>query len=71
MKEVVHLPSNGHFAMKSIRKSLNQDRNAKITAMFQHETSILGQICAAKHENIVELIDYFETKQKYYLIFEL
>lgn len=59
VREVVHLASGKHYAMKSIRR--RGDRRPR-------ELEVLKRL---RHPNLVELEDWFATRTHYFLVFEL
>ncbi|KAJ3397365.1 hypothetical protein HDU92_008356 [Lobulomyces angularis] len=67
VKEAIEISTNKHVAMKSILKK-NTDSNAAAVAMVKREVKILQQL---HHPNIIKMLDYFETREKYYLVFDL
>ncbi|KAI9098274.1 kinase-like domain-containing protein [Phlyctochytrium arcticum] len=67
VKEAVHLPTGRTVALKGIKKRAH-DTPELVEAAVKRELDILSTI---KHKNIVELLDWFETSDKWYLVFEL
>ncbi|KAJ2901114.1 Calmodulin-dependent protein kinase cmk2 [Coemansia aciculifera] len=64
VREAVFTPDGRHVAIKVIKKSgLSGDE-----AMVLKEIDIVRHL---HHPNIVKLLDWFESKDKYYLVFEL
>ncbi|ORY36783.1 Pkinase-domain-containing protein, partial [Neocallimastix californiae] len=66
VKEAVHIPTGRAVALKIIKKSVIKEHHKE--GMVERELNILKKI---RHPHIVEFIDYFETKSKYYIVFEL
>ncbi|KAJ3122540.1 hypothetical protein HK098_002766 [Nowakowskiella sp. JEL0407] len=66
VKEAINIETGQKVAIKFIlKKSL---ANQQETEMVIREMKILSGI---KHPNIIQMIDAFETKHKYYMVFEL
>ncbi|KAI8324428.1 Pkinase-domain-containing protein [Martensiomyces pterosporus] len=64
VKEAVFNPDGRHVAVKVIKK----------TALSGDEQMVLKEINVVRHlhhPNIVQLLDWFESKDKYYLVFQL
>lgn len=66
VKEAIHNPSQTKCAIKSILKSSVKTKRS--VDQVNREVQILHDI---KHPNIVALYDFFETKGKYYMVFEV
>ncbi|KAJ3006513.1 hypothetical protein HKX48_009603 [Thoreauomyces humboldtii] len=67
VREAIHIPTGKHVALKSISKSGHKSPELVRIAVAR-EMEVLEQV---RHPNIIALLDYFETKQKWYLVFEL
>jgi len=66
VREAVHIPTGRTVALKIIKKHIIKEHHKE--GMVERELNILKKI---KHPHIVEFIDFFETKSKYYIVFEL
>lgn len=66
VKEAIHIPSNESYAIKIIEKKLMKKSSSQ--AMLKRELTITQGI---RHKNVVRLVDWFETRNKVYLVFEL
>jgi len=66
VREAVHIPTGRTVALKIIKKHIIKEHHKE--GMVERELSILKKI---RHPHIVEFIDFFETKSKYYIAFEL
>ncbi|PVZ97750.1 hypothetical protein BB558_006282 [Smittium angustum] len=63
VKQAVFLPTDQEVAIKIIKKSnLNDDEN-----LVRKEIEVVESL---DHPNIVKLLDWFQTKDKYYLVFQ-
>ncbi|KAJ3048791.1 hypothetical protein HK097_010200, partial [Rhizophlyctis rosea] len=72
VKEALHTPTNTLVAIKSILKTPTAQSHSTPKAVeeaVKRELDILRAL--PKHENVIELRDFFETRNKYYLVFEL
>ncbi|KAJ3337682.1 hypothetical protein HDU93_000689 [Gonapodya sp. JEL0774] len=67
VKEAIHLPTKRKVAIKVIEKSIL----AKERKNFTHVQAEFGILSSVKHPNVIQFIDWFETKEKYYLVYEL
>ncbi|KAK9765734.1 Calcium/calmodulin-dependent protein kinase type I [Basidiobolus ranarum] len=63
VKEAVHVESGETYAVKIVSKKV-KDKN------IPHEINVLKKVSKG-HENILSLIDYFETEENIYLVTEL
>ena len=64
--KVEHIPTQAHFAIKVMAKE--KLKNPKMLRQVQTEIQIMESIT---HENIVELVTYFENEANVYLVLEL
>ncbi|TPX30225.1 hypothetical protein SmJEL517_g06166 [Synchytrium microbalum] len=62
----VYLPTGENFAMKTLMKK-PLERNMALNRMVHRELEILTGL---DHPNVIKLKEWFETKDKYFLIFE-
>ncbi|KAI8999611.1 kinase-like domain-containing protein [Gaertneriomyces semiglobifer] len=67
VKEAIYTPTNRHVALKSIRKR-SLDSPEDVACAVKREMSVLQGV---RHPNIIALLDWFETKDKWYLVFDL
>ncbi|KAJ3092117.1 hypothetical protein HK102_010542 [Quaeritorhiza haematococci] len=67
VKEAVDIRTNETVAIKSIKKRALEDSPGQ-REMVEREIEILKRI---QHPNVISMKDFFETKEKYYLVFEL
>ncbi|KAI8808366.1 kinase-like domain-containing protein [Cladochytrium replicatum] len=67
VKEAIYIPTGEVFAMKSIKKK-SLENSPHAIEMVKREMSILRGV---HHPNIINMKNAFETKDKYYLVFEL
>ncbi|KAI9340031.1 kinase-like domain-containing protein [Zopfochytrium polystomum] len=68
VKEAIHIPTNRRCAVKQIKKKAQHgDKERRIV---HREMRILRDE-AKNHPNIIKMLDFFETEDKYYLVFEL
>ncbi|KAI8822170.1 kinase-like domain-containing protein [Fimicolochytrium jonesii] len=67
VREATFTPTGRQVALKSIRKR-GHDSPEEVAAAVHREMAVLQQL---RHPNIIALLDWFETKEKYYLVFEL
>ena len=63
---VTHKETKEERAVKIIKKE--QDSPADLSEMIKNET---GSLAILKSENIVEIYEFFEDEQKYYIVMEL
>ncbi|ORY06427.1 putative calmodulin-dependent protein kinase type 1 [Basidiobolus meristosporus CBS 931.73] len=63
VKEAIHIESGETYAVKIVSKKV-KDKN------IPHEISVLKKVSRG-HENILSLIDYFETQENIYIVTEL
>ncbi|KAJ3331736.1 hypothetical protein HDU76_002351 [Blyttiomyces sp. JEL0837] len=68
VEEAIHLPSGEKRAIKTIKKKPMQ-ANPRAQAMVHREMTILTGL--EGHENVIKMYDWYETKDKYCLVFEL
>jgi len=66
VREAIHIPTGRPVALKIIKKNVIKEHHKEY--MVERELKILKKI---KHPHIVEFIDDFETKSKYYIVFEM
>lgn len=66
VKECVHIETNKYYACKVISKRLMAGREG----MVRNEIAVLKKISQG-HPNVLTLIDYFETTNNLYLVFDL
>ncbi|KAI9323639.1 kinase-like domain-containing protein [Dichotomocladium elegans] len=66
VKEALHIETNKFYACKIINKKLMEGREH----MIRNEINILRKISQG-HNNILSLVDYFETLNNLYLVTEL
>ncbi len=64
--KVEHVPSKANYAIKVMAK--DKLKNPKMLKQVQTEIQIMESI---HHENIVELVTYFENEANIYLVLEL
>ncbi|KAJ3341359.1 hypothetical protein HDU93_004995 [Gonapodya sp. JEL0774] len=75
VEEAIHGPTGKHVALKTIRKVTSGGSSAvhgsseEIAAAWRREVAILQT--AKWHPNVCELIDYFEDKTNFYMVFAL
>ncbi|KAJ2789540.1 Calcium/calmodulin-dependent protein kinase type I [Coemansia linderi] len=67
VREMIHIATGKHYAGKIISKQLMSQQSL---LGVPSEINILKQL-SRKHENILTLVDYFETPRNVYLITEL
>ncbi|KAI8921193.1 kinase-like domain-containing protein [Powellomyces hirtus] len=67
VKEAIYTPTGRLVALKSIKKR-GHDSPEEVEAAVRREMTVLEKI---RHPNIISLLDWFETKEKYYLVFDL
>ncbi|KXS10155.1 Pkinase-domain-containing protein [Gonapodya prolifera JEL478] len=67
VKEAIHIPTKRKVAIKVIEKSTL----AKERKNFSHVQAEFGILSSVKHPNVIQFLDWFETKTKYYLVYEL
>ncbi|KAJ2815065.1 Calcium/calmodulin-dependent protein kinase type I, partial [Coemansia sp. 'formosensis'] len=67
VREMIHITTGEHYAGKIISKRLMDDQHL---LTIPSEINILKRL-SRKHENILTLVDYFETPNNVYLITEL
>lgn len=68
VKKALNLETKQLCAMKVIKKQGNDEMRDSQRKYVEREVSILKQL---RHPNIISLLDYFETRRKYYLVCEL
>lgn len=66
VKECVHIETGKYYACKVISKRLMAGREG----MVRNEIAVLKKISQG-HPNVLTLIDYFETTNNLYLVFDL
>lgn len=66
VKECVHIDTGKYYACKVISKRLMAGRES----MVRNEIAVLKKISQG-HPNVLTLIDYFETTNNLYLVFDL
>ena len=59
VSEMIKISTGKHYAVKAIRRS---------EKFKPKELTVLSKL---RHPNVVELVDWFATKNHYYLVFEL
>lgn len=67
VKEIIHIDSGYHYAVKIIKKNMMSGREQ----LIQNEISVLNYISKFNHKNLLMLNDYFETNDDLYLITDL
>ncbi|KAJ2867039.1 Calcium/calmodulin-dependent protein kinase type I [Coemansia aciculifera] len=67
VREMVHITTGEHYAGKIISKQIMREQHL---LTVPSEINILKRL-SRKHENILTLVDYFETPRNVYLITEL
>ncbi|KAJ3153056.1 hypothetical protein HDU86_005354 [Geranomyces michiganensis] len=67
VREAIYLPTGRAVALKSIKKH-GHDSPEDVELAVRREMEVLEKI---RHPNIISLLDWFETKEKYYLVFDL
>ncbi|KAJ3411456.1 hypothetical protein HDV05_002191 [Chytridiales sp. JEL 0842] len=68
VKEAIYIPTGELYAIKSIKK-VPESKNKRANMIVRREMSILKEIRG--HENLIQMFDFFETKDTYYMVFEL
>ena len=64
VKEATIISTGQHCAIKSIRKEVVKGHED----LVKSEMDILTKL---DHENIMKLLDWFESRDKYYMVFDL
>ncbi|KAJ3177329.1 hypothetical protein HDU87_004581 [Geranomyces variabilis] len=67
VREAIYIPTGRAVALKSIQKH-GHDSPEDVELAVRREMEVLEKI---RHPNIISLLDWFETKEKYYLVFDL
>ncbi|KAJ3172521.1 hypothetical protein HDU88_005849 [Geranomyces variabilis] len=67
VREAIYTPTGRAVALKSILKH-GHDSPEDVELAVRREMEVLEKI---RHPNIISLLDWFETKEKYYLVFDL
>ncbi|KAJ3259763.1 hypothetical protein HK104_006905 [Borealophlyctis nickersoniae] len=67
VKEAVYLPTGRTVALKSIRKQPASSGHNVREAVTREMTCLKD----LRHPNIIAMLDFFETRKKYYLVFEI
>ncbi|KAJ3136970.1 hypothetical protein HK101_003958, partial [Irineochytrium annulatum] len=68
VREAIYIPTGQVYAMKSIRKN-KMANNQKALQVVEREMHILQGL--EPHRNVISMFEFFETKDKYYMVFEL
>ncbi|KND02805.1 CAMK/CAMK1 protein kinase [Spizellomyces punctatus DAOM BR117] len=68
VKEATYLPTGRNVALKGIKKRTSHDSPEVVEAAVKREMAVLQTV---RHPHIIALLDWFETKDKHYLVFEL
>ena len=68
VKEALHIQQNSPCAIKIIRKKGDDQQRFVQKEVVQREIRILKEL---RHENVIAMLDHFETKRKYFIVFEL
>ncbi|KAJ3023013.1 hypothetical protein HKX48_004636 [Thoreauomyces humboldtii] len=67
VREAIYTPTGRSVALKSIKKR-GHDTPEEVELAVRREMAVLEKI---RHPNIISLLDWFETKDKYYMVFDL
>ncbi|SCM02387.1 calcium-dependent protein kinase, putative [Plasmodium chabaudi chabaudi] len=67
VRECIHKETNEVYAVKIIKKKKKHKKNSNFEKMVKNEINYLSIM---SHENIIKLKDFFEDKNKFYIVLE-